>query len=269
MIKKLILFILLSLCLAFQASALTPMIMTSGNGNSCDTTSIVYWNRFEDTDLNGDCTGDGAPYACCSDLNTGTCDYSTASGTGTLTNAVIGTGAVKYGVNGLDSRTAFERLTMASPTATLDDEGKVGFYLRIVDFQTGGQLFRAFANSNNHFTLNLSGSDDATGRELLAKWYYEAGTEISVASTTADMAENVWYWVEMNWNHTANTMNVWVDGVQVITSTDAMTGLAVAMDYIIYANLSAVTSDFHIDNLMISTDEDQDFTNCKDLTEYP
>ena len=258
--KKLILFILLSLCIALQASAWNPMIMTSGTSAAvCDTTNIVFWWRVEALDFSAD---------------NGTTDYSIGDDVGTFaSDAAINTDA-RYGTtgNGLDIPSDYDNVYFEATNLTaLDDEGRAGFwvYFNNLTSPDGAVLFRVYDASTDVFRLRIEAPD-----ELEAFWRDASISRTMVVTTDANIVINTWYWIEVAWKTSTNYREIFVNG-SAPTQTGAGTtinsfGTAVVNFGWGDTDGAAPTEiDFYIDNVMISTDSTHDLNLCKDETEWP
>ena len=269
--KKLILSILFILCLSFQASAWNPMVVLSGGGvATCDTSNIILWWRAEDPTLNGDCTDDGVPYACCSGADAGTCDYNAGADTvwDLSGGAVIGTDAVKYGVNGLDIHNDYDTCMLDTPSATLDDEGRIGFWIYINDFTDDAPIFVVYYNAANYFRLRMDGTD-----ELNVYWEDSDTVRTELTTNNANLALSTWYFIEFAWKTSTDIRKIYLNGTGLTYAAGdgaTIASFAAAVTSVYLGDVAGIVSDYYLDNVIISSvSTDNLYTTCKDETEWP
>ena len=240
--------IILLLCLLFatNAYAVSPVIrMSGGDSSTCDTSNIVFWAGYN-TDIDA--------------------DYSTASTSATINGSlVVSEAAAKYGTYGLDVDTSLEYLYYATPSATLDDEFKFGAWVRITTWFNTFVIFGPYYSTNNFIRFMLT--DD---NELTLIW--KDNSIERTALTTVDLSLGAgWHWIEVAAKTADNYRQIWVDGASVATTTASdisSFGSPVSTFYMgTYINSGA--ADVHMDNVIVSTDSTDDFTDCKDLLEWP
>jgi len=249
---KTLLFIILLASNAFAG----PLITGGSSGDapsSCDTSNIVFWWRAEALDF----TATAPPN---DDL-----DYSAGNPSPTVNGSlVVSEAAKKYGTYGIDFDAAWEFLYYATPSVTLDDEFKWGGWVRITTWLNGFFLFQIYGNSNNNCRLILTGDDELT------LYWYDTGAERTTWTTTdANLTTGTWYWIEAAAKPSTNYREIWVDGVSKGSSSGAINTFATAVATIYMGDLIGSSVDVHMDNIIISTDSTDSFTDCKDEEEWP
>lgn len=237
---------------------------------TCNTSNIVLFWRVEDEDLQGDCTGSGAPYACCSAANAGTCDYHALSGTnGTLSGATISASADKYGVYGLYSTGGYSYWYMATPSYTIDEEARIGFWVKINTWVSAAKLFGIYIDADNYIRIGMVGTS-SSDIELACYWEDDNITRTTFSTTTANMATGTWYFVELAYKYSTNYREFFVSGVSKGTDSNTIDRFTSAVANIAVGNVHSYAADLYIDNVIISSNSTDDlYTVCKDETEWP
>ena len=220
---------------------------------SCDTSNDVFWWRAEAADFSG---------------TNGTSDYSAGDDTGVLqSSAAIDTDAVKLGTNGLDIPTGYDYITFTPPVATLDDEGRAGFWLYINTFVDAASVLELYyVNGDNRLSIRLDGST-----ELSMRWKDSATARTTLTTTTANLSTGTWYFVEFAWKTGSGNYyrEIFVNGVSKGSSSSQIESFATNPNYLIFGNTHSNAADFYIDNPIISTDSTVNLYLCKDETSWP
>ena len=213
MIKKLILFILLSLCVALQASAWNPMITTSGKSgaavvDSCAGSLHHSWHMEDNTgapELTPDVTVGGPPTGC-SDTDAIGAVVGTAPA---FVSDYYSDGALSIDLDALD-----EAFTFTANIAA--DDSKVTFDLYIVSYAAAGNygdIMRIVYDANNQVIIRISdtsvigfirggGTDDqiaispSTGTWLNCEYQVKDGVDgndhyINCSGTSAEEDDDV------------------------------------------------------------------------------
>ena len=112
----------------------------------------------------------------------------------------------------------------------------------------------------------LSGGD-----ELTLYWMDSNNTRTALVSVDANLTTGTWYWVEVAAKPSTDYREIWVDGVSkgsttasTISSFAVPVGTMYMGDFVVGASV-----DVHMDNIIISTDSIDSFTDCKDELEWP
>lgn len=208
----------------------------------------------------------------------GTHDYSAGDTTATLTSgAAINTDAARIGTNGLDCPTIGDYASFAISSGDLISQsvGALAFSFRLVAFLPSNSLFQAKNSANSsQITVQMIGTDDATGRELQFRIRLHGGIDKSVGTTAANLALNTWYAVVCRWDEPANDMRIEVYDAagslitaveDLATNFDQPTGLDSLR---IGETLNFGSSDFHIDNVFIADTYAEPLENFLDITSY-
>ena len=246
---KILLFIILLASNAFAG----PLIMGGGNkaSSACDTSNIVFWWRAEALDFTA---------------TNGTLDYSAGNPSPAVNGSlVVSEAAAKYGTYGLDVDASLEYLYYATPSATLDDEFKFGAWVRITTWFNTFVIFGPYYSTNNFIRFMLT--DD---NELTLIW--KDNSIERTALTTVDLSLGAgWHWIEVAAKTADNYRQIWVDGASVATTTasDISSFSSAVSTFYMGTYLNSGAADVHMDNVIISTDSTDDFTDCKDLLEWP
>jgi len=116
----------------------------------------------------------------------------------------------------------------------------------------------------------MAGSSDSD-IELRAEYKDSTNGDTFYTSTTANMVENTWYFVELAWKKSTNYMEIFVNGSSKGTASGT---LSAAWD----GTLSSVnfgdvyypgTGDHHMDNIMLSDSSTENLYSYRDNTSYP
>ena len=245
--KRIVLLFLL--LFATNSYAVSPAILhgMSGGGQAaslCDTTNIVFWAGY-DTDVNA--------------------DYSAASTTATTNSIDVSTDAKKYGDKGLDVADASSYLYYTSPSATLDDSFRMGFWLWVNTWPAGDSIIYLTADGNNYFKLRFAGA--GTG-ELFLYWKDSGNDRDSAYTSGAAIGTGTWYFIEIA--VTTNYIKIYVDSVEKASDTSTLASFASPPLELWFGSTYAISGDWYMDNVIISTDYTDDlFTYCKDEEQWP
>ena len=257
MIKKLILFILLSLCLAFQASALTPMIMTSGTSVVADYSDILVWDRAEG--LNQSATLDFPGTITWTNSNEG----SFAAG-GRVNNGYVLTDATS---NGNDK--AYEDLTSSLASGT---SGTLYCEMYVSTWTDEAQICRVYQNGSNVFSLQLG----ATANGDVEILWVEGGSADIITASSCALSSSTWYLVEMQYNAATNYRKLAVydtSGSEKCTTTDSSTAISgfeiTTGGYLYYGNVGAFHFEGAVDNMRISNDYTRSFVPLRGTDSWP
>jgi len=265
--KYITILLLLFFCFGFSSPHHRIIARKNATVASCDLTNILFWWRCESLQLNDECIGAGNPVADCTGANTGTLDYSNNDQLASSNSgAAINADANKTGTNGLDIPTSSDYVYFSSPTSTLDDEGRIGFWIRFVTLNDNAQIFTLYDDSNDFFRVRADGTD-----ELNSLWS-DAGDEDEITTVDANLSTGTWYFVEFAWKQSTPYREIFVNGVSKVSSSaayDAFQGGGPTTMYI--GVVGSGNGDYHIDqNLIISTDSTDDlYTVCSGETDYP
>ena len=190
MIKKLILFILLSLCLAFQASALTPMIMTSGT--SADPCAAA-WSQLTAPDwtLDADHTTNNT-YAC----------VSGGTEAGNVATAICTPGTISLGSGG-------DAVCSDSGVITFDNDGG---HISIEQGEIRATIWITNISASNTIWLQLGdGTYDTVGLQVNSAenlaGFVKNNSGVTTGATAVDLSNGGdsvinahWVDVYMQWN---------------------------------------------------------------------
>lgn len=265
--KKLFLTLIFICLIPCHAQAMPTGLLGIWGGESCDTSNIVLFYRAEDLTLNGDCVDADNPYDCCTGADAGTCDYNAGADTvwAAASGAAISDTAEKYGTYGLliPDPGNDDYFYLDSPTATLDDEGRIGFWIYINDFTDDAYIFTMYYDNNEVTRLRMDGTD-----ELNAVWTDPANAQ-EFATTDANLALTTWYFIEYAWKTSSNYQAIFVNGVRRGLSSDTIASYDNAVGVIYLGIIADVDAAYFVDNVIISTDSTVDlYTVCKDKTEW-
>jgi len=256
MIKKLILFTLLSLCVALQASAWNPMITTSGTSAAATYPDIIFWMNGEGawttdpTDLYtlgaSECTALAGAAAACA--ITGLFTEVTADG------EIIGDSSFKA-LNAYD-RCLFAETTL--PAAA----GRIGIYTNFLSAGvTNTHIWTFYQNDpDSNFSLRHSGTDDIT-----VIWR-EGGADIKAIATAVNTFDDTTHYVEVAWDTDngagSDCLALYVDGL-VVGSEDCTLTLdgTITYDAFYVGNVLTGTGTTLMDNLIISNDYTREIYN--------
>lgn len=209
----------------------------------------------------------------------GTHDFTAGDGTAVLNStAAINTDAALVGTNGLDCPTLGDnaQFVVSAGDIISSSEGSLAFKFRIVAFAANSSLFRAYnsASINHHIKVYLTGTDDATGRELSFAVRVTGSTNVIISTTAADMALNTVYAAVARWHVGNGDMRLEVynaDG-SLRTSVENLatgSGTPSGIDTMLFGlSEGAGTQDAHVDNLMISSTYGEPLEDNLDINSY-
>jgi len=244
--KKLIISILFILCLSFQASAWNPMVVVSGSGGEERDWSTIggFW-RCEGETLSATDDRYG--------LNNNGDNIATPVG-----GANIDSGIYKHGSNSCDFPTEGDYYNFAtcSDSQVLGTEGRVGFWLYIEDWTDEKMLcmIEYSTAATNSASLLMIDSDD-----LRFQWRGNSTTATQLDTTALGLTTGVWYYVEYAFKQSTPYREIFVNGVSKGSSGAAMVAFAgVPAEFKPGESVGGGTTDFHIDNIIFSTDSTLD-----------
>jgi len=257
--KKLITFLILLFAVSAYSGTLLQIqesIIAKKRGvASCDTSNIIFWYRCESDDFTA---------------TSGTLDYSVGDKAGTTNGGIaFNTDAVKYGTNGMDVPTGADFIYFAPISATLDDEGRLGFWVYINTWVENAEFsWIAYDDASNLAKLFMSGAD-----ELGLTWE-DSGTErTTLVTSNANLSTGTWYFIEVAWKTSTDLREIYVNGTECTYSAgEGATIASFAGDVIrtYFGETAGENSDYYMDNIIISTDSTDDlYTTCKDELEWP
>ncbi|MCK4240829.1 MAG: hypothetical protein KAX30_04340 [Candidatus Atribacteria bacterium] len=247
--RKLLLLLLLLIFSAISASAWNPCVVTSGKkAAGASYNDITLWLGFEGT-------WSSPTYTIGAD------DYSAGDTTGTITSvAVVNSDAGLIGTNGLDCPTSYDRMqfSVSSDNIISGTAGRIGLKIRFTAWAQDGSVFNVVETAgNDHFDLLTYGADGVGTRELRFRWEDDNSTTNLITTTTADLVLGTIYFIEIKYDTTANSFELWIDGVSKGTdTTDKGPIQPVTLEI---GEIFGGALDQHIDNLMISDDITRDF----------
>ena len=264
--KKLILFTLFSLCIALQASAWNPMIMTSGSSAAAiDYSDITLWVNF----LNGPTSG-SANYT----ILEGTTEHSAGDTTLLLSaGAVVSTTAKKDSNYGLYGVGAYDYGSLVPNAGDIisDDEGRFGTWLRIQTWVVNALILTTQTDASNQIRLTIVGGSDSD-IEFKSDYIY-GGTSVTKTSTTFNGVENTWYFVETAWKQGAagsGYLDVLVDGVSIISDTTGTLGdMTGTINLLRVGENSDTASNLYFARILVSSDSTRDLDALSDIINYP
>ena len=207
-------------------------------------------------------------------------DYSVGDTTATLgSTAAINTDAAYIGTNGLDIPSSSDnaQFTVSNGDIINTITGSFGFWFRMVTFTTAS-MFAAVENAQqaNNITIARSGTDDATGREILFRIRRSGGANVTLTTTDADLALNTWYFVLARFDEPNNDRRLEIyntDGSLRTAVEDLATNFdqLSALDTLYIGEIGGGATDVHIDNIFIADDYNEpleDNMNITSWTEY-
>jgi hypothetical protein len=217
---------------------------------ACNNSNITIFHPMEDNTMNttADCvSGD--------DLATGD------SSATTIGTAAYNADAKKVGANGLDCPAANDRMQFDTGVDTMFDSHtfRMGFWLYTEGIVANGQIFNLYVTTQ-YVRIAYLGSDD-----LRLQWYDNTNTN-NCDSAFDGIAEDTWYWVEVHIDRSAGTMQMWIDN----TSRCSLSGQTMVDFTPNSARWGSLSNahDLHIDNAIVSSDEDTSLWSYRDDTDY-
>ena len=253
MIKKLILFILLSLCVALQASAWNPMITTSGT-SAATHPYIILWINAEGA-ISGTYNIDGSE---CANDTTGT-----INGELTIDAVTPLVGAGSFVTAGTYDHVLFSMATTAM------SEGRIGIMVDpISEPIDNGVIFDLRHSANNdRIILRYDGTDDVQFLII------ENDIQIATLSTAANNYDTDTLMIEVAWKSDigdgSDTMEIFADGVSIVRLSDETLDEALGYDGFYIGNLSAVANTIRMDQIIISNDSTKSLNALKALLSAP
>jgi len=186
--------------------------------------------------------------------------------------AAINADAHYIGTNGLDLPTTSDRCYFDNNGEYVLNgagvsQGRFGAWARITTWKENSAFLSAEdALADNIISFAQSGTDEV--RLFIKTNNIDRKTLIT---TDANLSTGTWYFVECAWDIDNDYCEIFVDGVSKISDSATNLGAFSAALTKIYTGSasSAVASDFHMDNIMISTDKTRNLYLLKDLTSTP
>ena len=220
---------------------------------ACVTTNITFWWRAEALDFSG---------------GNGTTDYSAGDDTATAaSSAAINADAKKIGTNGLDIPSTYDYvyLTVSADDIVASSESRVGFWFRYTTWADGATIFRA--NDNNP-VINIQ-LEMVDSNELRFYWYDNYGARTNLDTSGLDLSSATWYFIEMAWKPATNHREIFVNGNSAGSSSQTIADAGVALVIVDFGNITGNAADFHMDNIMISSNSTDALYPCRDEAEWP
>ena len=209
----------------------------------------------------------------------GSSEYPTGT-TGTLESAAaINTDAVLLGTYGLDCPTNLDTLSIpimgndrANPA-----EGCVCFSIFINAFTDATRLFGISVDGDANNRIYASLEDWGDGSRELRVVYEGNNSERNIYTTTDPLVTGVKHEVQIRWKLSTNLLEVFVNAdAALVSDTTGLTALSAAVNLLDIGNWYGGTSDFYIDNFMLSNDSTRNFiadqhngVDFAELTAYP
>lgn len=213
----------------------------------------------------------------------GTDDYTAGADTSaTLTTATIDGTAALVGLNGLNVGAASARADFNSETAVVDRTvGSIGFHLNIQTFGATRLAQARGTNSSNQLTVQMLGTDTATGREIRLSIQDQTAGTANLDTTAFDMATATHYFVTASWDQPNNKRRIRLYTVSGSTCTlsqtreDTTTGFTAPTELAFVGagmvfGSSATSAGYYMDNIFWGKayDDEATFaTNCG-ITSY-
>jgi hypothetical protein len=246
----------------FGAGDMSKFLGVDVASATCDTTNMDHFWTAEDLDFSAtnsdECDlGDVVDGDDCGDTDE---TWTGASGATTTTDAV------KYGSKGLDLIAAFDYAT-AIPPSTIDDEGRMGFWLRMTVATDTAKVVQFVDDPSDYWHLVLVGDDTP---ELRVVWA-DGDAPINCDTSSAGLSEGTWFYIEFAWKPATNLVKIYVNGSEkgsCSASITAMTGGGAGSWHL--GDGSGTAKDFHYDNIILVTDSTQDlYSTCSATETYP
>ena len=208
----------------------------------------------------------------------GTHDFTAGDSTAALNSlAAINTDAVRIGTNGLDCPTSSDhaQFDVSSGDLISQSVGSLGFWFRLQSFTSGASLFRAHNTGtiNNHIQVELSGTDDATGREIGLRIRLNLAINAVLVTTDADLQLDTWYRLVVRWDEPNSDRRIEVyndDGAartsieDLTTDFDQPTGI----NTMFVGDATGGTLDLHMDNFVIANAYNEPIEDNLTITSY-
>ena len=221
--------------------------------SACVTTNVAFWWRAEALDFSA---------------GNGTTDYSAGDDVATAVgDAAINADAKKIGTNGLDIPSGYDYawFTVSADDILASSESRVGFWFRYTTWVDGSTIFAA--NDNSPLTrIQLQMVDS---NELRFYWYDNLGARTNLDSSGLDLASATWYFIEMAWKTATDYREIFVNGNSVESSSQTIADAGVSLNVMYFGNITGNAPDFHMDNMMTSSDSTDALYPCRDEAEWP
>ena len=250
------------------AGQLVPIYEPIESVPACVTTNITFWWRAESLQLNDECVDVDDPVAGCTGVNTGALDYSPGDQLATVVStAAINADAKKIGTNGLDvpQPTDYLYFSVSAEDLIVSSESRVGFWFRYTDWADGATILTSTDNSPAT-TIQLEMVDS---NELRFYWYDNYGARTNFDTDGLNLVSATWYFIEMAWKTSTDYREIFVNGNSAGSSSQTIADSGVALVIMYFGNTTGEDSDFHMDNIMISSDSTDALYPCRDEVEWP
>jgi len=215
---------------------------------------ITFWWRCENVTLDG------------------TLDFTAGDGVAAASGGseAINIDAVRIGTNGLDAAAtgSYYSFDVATNDIVSGTTGRMGFWLKKNTIVSQTVHVRIYQDDSNKITFRTPTATD----ELQVYWRAGAADEMFMSTTTADMVNGTWYYVEFAYDAGigagSDYAEIWIDGISKVTvSNETLTPIApVSMQIGIFGTFA---SDVHIDNIAISSNKTTDLFFIRNETAYP
>ncbi len=255
--KRILVFVGLALLVAWpsQAEDITVVIGQPVAAAGPSYADITFWLNFENSGGDPD-TGDYTMGASeCSDGDT-----TGVTGSGAATASA----AARYGTYGLDCPTDGDEadFDVSSDDIVSGTKGSIGFNVRVTDFTNYQDFLRIYKDVNNdNVALQTVNTD-----ELRVRWRYGSSNEGDCITSGEDLQTATWYHIQVFYD--ASTANddyiiIEVNGSPACSATGlSLTPFAGASAFVAFAvgeRNGGVSSDYHVDNVMMSDDPTRDW----------
>jgi len=222
-------------------------VIASKNAAAPDYSDITFWWRCEGETLDG------------SDDHTDGGD-STATGN---SDAAIDSGLKVVGSNSCDFPSSLDFYAFTDDGGMLPvGSFRLGFYIYATTGADDGGIFRKYHDADEYFYIRMDGTDDFRVE------YKNVSETSQVVTSTNVLPDETWVFVEVAFDDTANTLEVFINGVSKGSDTTSI-GAFTTGDGIRIGEYGGITNDIHMDQIIISNDYTRDLNALKDITAYP
>ena len=250
--KRIVLLFLL--LFATNSYAVSPAILhgMSGSSGECVTDNVTFWYRAESEDFSG---------------TNGTLDYSVGDDTAVVASGATFDADASYFAsgNGLNLPTPSDYIYFSPPTATMDDAGTIGFWLRLTTFTDTRRLVFLTKSPDDNVIISLSGTE-----ELQFLWKDDGNVRSTLITSGAALSTGTWYFIQVAWE-TGNPgyREIWVNNVSVGSSADIIGSLDGAPTLFVFGDGTGTAQAGYMDNIILTSTSTDDLYPCRNEEQWP
>lgn len=233
----------------FDLYARKVVSLASTCDNGCNNANITFWINEDDTLGSTGCSD--PDYSTAGNIDTQSCTWNTDAG-------LVGT-------NGMDCDAENERGYITDANLSNDEFDDLTFRaLMVVRFGSvvdGDTFWRLYYDATSEIRVRMNGTDDIT------LTYKDPTNGEQTCSSTDDSIGAGIHVIEIKVDRVTDGLQLWIDNDSKCTDTGTYADWSTNGDYWRFGSVAGV-DDIHIDQLIVSTDEDTSLWEYRDDTAY-